>query len=95
MHTPSPWFVAKAATPAYAPEFIIYCEANDYTIARVVNESSEDNARLIAAAPDLLDALYTALSFVEDAETDTTYKRLAVRKAVRTIKDAIAKATQE
>jgi len=94
MHTPGPWNISKLATPEYAPEFGIYTDGcTDFV--RVVGNNSKDDARLIAAAPDLLDALYTALPFVEDAETDTTYKRLAVRKAIRTIKDAITKATQE
>ena len=50
------------------------------------------NARLIAAAPDLLHALSIALPFVEDAEDDQCLKNGTVAKAIRIIKDALAKA---
>jgi hypothetical protein len=52
----------------------------------------EANARLISAAPDLLDALCTALPFVEDHEGSNIYKAEAVAKALATIRAAIAKA---
>ena len=55
----------------------------------------EANARLIAAAPDLLEALCTALPFVEDHEGSDIYKRGAVARAVAQIKTAIEKATKE
>jgi hypothetical protein len=51
-----------------------------------------EDARLIAAAPDLLAALYIALPFVEDHEGDPTYKPGYVSKSVATIRAAIAKA---
>ena len=53
----------------------------------------EANARLIAAAPDLLDMLCRALPFVEDAIDDPCYKPESVRAAVKQIRAAIAKAT--
>lgn len=40
----------------------------------------------------LLDALYLALPFVEDAEADTAYKRGFVKRAIATIRAAIADA---
>jgi hypothetical protein len=49
----------------------------------------EANARLIAAAPELLDLLARALPFVEDAETDPAYKPGIVRKFAKEIRDAI------
>jgi hypothetical protein len=52
----------------------------------------ESNARLISAAPDLLNALCTALPFVEDHEGSNIYKAGAVAKALATIQAAIAKA---
>jgi hypothetical protein len=54
----------------------------------------EANARLIAAAPDLLEALCTALPFVEDHEGSNIYKSGAVARAVAQIKTAIDKATK-
>lgn len=56
---------------------------------------NQKNAAIIAASPDLLDALYLALPFVEDMETDEGYKPGAVKKAVSTIRAAIRKATGE
>jgi len=53
----------------------------------------EQNANLIAAAPDLLEALFIALPFVEDHEDSEIYKREAVRDAVKTILAALTKAT--
>ncbi len=55
----------------------------------------EDNARLIAAAPDLLAALYLALPFVEDHEGSEIYKPGTVSQAVKTIRAAIARAEGE
>ena len=53
------------------------------------------NARLIAAAPELLDALTMALPYVEMAEHDDSYKPGVVAKMVQHMTDAIAKATGE
>jgi hypothetical protein len=51
-----------------------------------------EDARLIAAAPDLLAALYLALPFVEDHEGSEIYKPGAVAEAIRKIRAAIDKA---
>ncbi len=53
-----------------------------------------EDARLIAAAPDLLDALYLALPFVEDHEGSEIYKPGAVAEAIRKIRAAIDKAEE-
>ena len=62
-HTPGPWTFTKAheneddTDPAYAP---FYVEADPFYIAGVAGRDlaeAEDNARLIAAAPELLNAL--------------------------------------
>ncbi len=95
MHTPGPWHLDLSKSFYVFAHGSLAEQAGVQHGPFICNASNLTDARLIAAAPDLLDALYTALPFVEDAETDTTYKRLAVRKVIRTIKDAIAKATQE
>lgn len=56
-----------------------------------VFERPED-AKLGAAAPDLLDAVYAALPFVEDALNDPAYKAGSVKKHVDILRNAIAKA---
>lgn len=61
----------------------------------ISKEEAEANARLIAAAPDLLQALLDALPFVEDAESDPCFKKGFVKKRVKAIRAAIAKAGAE
>lgn len=50
------------------------------------------NAALISAAPDLLDALFIALPFVEDHEGSEAYKPEAVKDALKIIRTALEKA---
>ena len=50
------------------------------------------NAALISAAPDLLDALFIALPFVEDHERSEAYKPEAVKNALKIIRTALEKA---
>lgn len=53
------------------------------------------NAALISAAPDLLEALCMALPYVEDHEGSDIYKPQAVAAAVANIRAAIHKATEQ
>ena len=53
------------------------------------------NAALISAAPDLLEALCMALPYVEDHEGGEVYKPRAVAAAVAIIRAAIHKATEQ
>ena len=94
-HTPRPWSVSKLATPDYAPEFAIH--AGDDDLARTMNGDSEANARLIAAAPELLDALNLVLARLEVAADDAEelgYDQRAenIREDITTARAAIAKA---
>ncbi len=57
-----------------------------------MKESLPQNAPLYVAAPELLDALVIALPYVEQAEMDPSYKRGAVARVVKKMRDAIAKA---
>lgn len=52
----------------------------------------EEDARFASAAPDLLDAVYAALPFVEDALNDPSYKAGAVAGYLKQMHAAIAKA---
>lgn len=96
-HTPGPWFVAKD-TDIQESDGNIVESPNGYEIRpergiRLGNEACD--LRLIAAAPELLDALFTALPFVEDAADDEIYKSHRVHVALKEIRAAIAKATGE
>jgi hypothetical protein len=53
------------------------------------------NAALISASPELLDALYLALPFVEDHEDSEIYKPNAVKSALKIIRAAIQKAVEQ
>lgn len=60
------------------------CQAvREWIVAAKRAEKSKD---------EMLDALYAALPFVEDALTDPAYKAGAVAKQLNKIKEAIAKA---
>lgn len=87
-HTLGPWQTARHGTPDYAPQFGVYANAaSDLAIVRGPN--AEANARLIAAAPDLLAALQTIAdseqldgdSFICDFDTLQSVAREAIRKA--------------
>ena len=85
-HTAGPWEISKHATPAYHPQFGVYAPAaNDHAI--VTGPNAEADARLIAAAPDLLAALKEMLSI-----DDWTDENIAPKKLVDKAFAAIAKA---
>jgi hypothetical protein len=77
-HTPGPWRVSGKAT----------INAGRSWIASVSTSNRDANARLIAAAPDLLAAAQGALNYIENTESElgiTLYSgdwlRAAIAKA--------------
>lgn len=85
-HTPGPWTVTKAEVgynfrEVVAPGFGVVCEVGDWSA------HNEANARLIAAAPDLLAALKAAVAeldektYGEDLCFDHDQMRAAIAKA--------------
>ena len=88
-HTPAPWKIDGA----HSTRVLLINDAKGYAIGEIVDTRNPANARLISAAPDLLDALLTALPFVEDHEGSNVYKRGAVDRAVKQIRTAIYNAT--
>jgi len=105
-YTPGPW----DGNGFYAPNFVhgaidptsvryVWSDKAHCDVAWIANcvseEEQEANARLMAAAPDLLDALCSALPFVEDAAEDEIYKSHRVHKVLDEIRKAIFKATGE
>lgn len=86
--TPGPWKAdSRLHVRAAGDQVIARCYA---TLGKY--ELEEPNARLIAAAPELLDALQPFVAHNSDAETITIIVRTADVKRARA---AIAKATGE
>ena len=56
---------------------------------------SAQSAALISAAPELLEALFLALPYIEDHEGSEIYKPQAVTEALKTIRAALHKATEQ
>jgi hypothetical protein len=86
-HTPGPWAISKHATPEHSPQFGVYPEGGR-DLAIVKGDNAKADAKLIAAAPDLLDALRACAAFIEN--NGTTEEFFIVRDAWR---NAIAEAT--
>jgi hypothetical protein len=93
VHAPAatPWFIVDNVEGREIGYRAIV-DADGFTVCDP-SPMGEANARLISAAPDLLEALCTALPFVEDHEDSNVYKAGAVARAVREIRAAIEKAT--
>lgn len=83
-HTPGPWKYGYERPTAQDPEeqWAIVTIAGGHIVANVNPDSRQDaNARLIAAAPDLLAAL-EAVVFISDRKHDAWDKaRAAIAKA--------------
>ena len=88
-HTPAPWKIDGAIST----RVLLINDAKGHAIGEIVDTRNPANAKLIAAAPDLLEALLTALPYVEDHEGSNVYKRGAVDRAVKQIRTAIYNAT--
>lgn len=86
-HTPAPWKVCEDYINVYAPETDTAITNQDHICAPDQDEA-EANARLIAAAPCLLEALEKALWMIESNE-GTSDENDAIVDACRA---AIAKA---
>ena len=95
-HTPGPWVKATRALIVTKDAWrlpIAICYDKNHSIGGPDTDVADANCNLIAAAPDLLDALIIALPYVEDvAQFDETYKKGAVAKVVKQMRDAIEKA---
>jgi hypothetical protein len=102
-HTPGPWNIWKLDCKTNS----FYIRANKrpkefvgqfpYTVAHIPRSTiapMEANTRLIAAAPDLLEALRVAEKFVAQFEEEVDYVG-GQADTINTIRAAIAKATGE
>lgn len=100
-HTPGPWH-----TGIGNGEFSIFSDSGRtrlesggtalYPIAQINqgwNAAEDDaNARLIAAAPEMFDLLYTVLPYIEMLELDQTYKPKTIAALTRRIRETLDKA---
>lgn len=87
-HTPGPWVVAgpdAASGPGY-----VMTRGGTYVAKPLINYDA--NARLIAAAPELLEALEGLLSFAEDVEAKALVGDEGCLWPVEIARFAIAKA---
>ena len=100
MHTPAPWIVETITR-----DIFILAKASDFGTSAIVEmfgENQADNAQLIAAAPDLLDALQLLQNaFIHkdgntkgnQAKTDIITLNPEVGEALNTARETIQKAT--
>lgn len=87
-HTPGPWKTyATGLARSGLPEFEIHWSNDGECVAEVVH--GEADARLIAAAPDMLQALRRAVLALAFAAESSE----AMRDDYNAVSDAIAKAT--
>ena len=86
--TPGPWYWSRD-TMENRCDITLHSEATGYSILYCCVKPREPNARLIAAAPDLLEALELI------ASTDPVDAALDPQRAMRVAKAAIAKALGE
>ena len=92
-HTPGPWTTSRDAVPSHHTQITVYAESSGERVATVFQ--TEANARLIAAAPELLEAASYALAWLnsKDSMSDLDTFHLRYKKAVKDLEAAIALAT--
>jgi len=89
------WNITKHATPEYAPQYGIYKDDSRSDFCIVRGEDAKTNARLIAAAPDLLEACkYAAELFAANKGCDDWWEEYGDPR-LKKLESAIAKAEQE
>lgn len=92
-HTPGPW-IAKP-TASLGPQFVVYPEAAGPDIAIIYDHgNTEANACLIAAAPELLNALEIAVASLERLAC-TNSKVASIQGTLSLANSAIAKAKRK
>ncbi len=97
-HTPGPWILSACSRHG----FVIWAESGDESVVQTVDDygrigpiDSESNARLISAAPELLDALERGLPSIEHCYHTNDDPTGALWDAVVRARAAIAKAKGE
>lgn len=87
-HTPGPWVIDDASllfdgSTSHGPEIHICSDVAEAVIARIGGDvqDPQSNARLIAAAPDLLAALEAGIGFYPVPSEQRTAALAAIAKA--------------
>lgn len=89
-HTHGPLGISRRATPDYAPQYGVYVEGGARRdIATVMGDNAEADARLFAAAPDMLAALKAMVTELDSGNNFEVWER-----ACQQMRAAIAKAVQ-
>ena len=88
-HTPGPW---RLLSPLNGH---MICDRDQLVVAVCTNGNEESNANLIAAAPELLEALSLLAQRLESLEPVHLNWHLATGEIAREARAAIAKATGE
>ena len=88
-HTPGPWQRHKSESDSLGYMITVPHRSG---LGHLANVYSEEDARLIAAAPDLLAVAIDALGFMQDVVRDHS---IADTKTENALRAAIAKATGE
>ena len=70
-HTPGPWNISKHATLDSFPQYGIHAGAGSYDHVIVKLDNAEADAKLIAAAPDLLAACLDLIDSLDAIDQDT------------------------
>lgn len=100
-HTPGPWSSSKRDDAVFVPLKSIDCERIGFCICFVntdnksINDEAKANARLIAAAPELLEAADNALNTLIACcvSAGGVDDRRTILEAQQMLRAAIAKAT--
>ena len=91
-HTPGPWVLADDLNVRTEGGILLHVT---YFAGRTSYDQQLENAKLIAAAPDLLEALNILLQVAQNAMLDEIHQttRRIAEKAIPFAQDAIRKAT--
>jgi len=80
-HTPGPWEASSLGIWAKSPWNARVCLAQAHNFSPMNKVDSAANARLMAAAPDLLDALKAVVSVADRKTVEFDMARAAIAKA--------------
>lgn len=91
-HTPGPWTYTDGNMTPVGPQYIIRGRGAAVAEVFAQRHTAAENARLIAAAPDLLAALRALANTADNADGNFAEYRHALRFSVQQARAAIARA---